>query len=124
MAYGATRVRRASHRTDPRRRADRSRGAGRPTPDDDGEPPVQLKAFQVVRAEPGEARQVEIDIPLDDLAIFDERSGSRRVLPGPYEIHLGVSSAELLLKGGSRSGRRRRHGPTERNEGERGGDQH
>ena len=42
-----------------------------------GEPPAQLKAFEVVRLEPGEPRRVMIDIPLDDLAIFDELSGSR-----------------------------------------------
>jgi hypothetical protein len=35
---------------------------------------------------------------LDELAIFDERSGSRVVPPGQYEIQLGVSSAELLAK--------------------------
>jgi beta-glucosidase len=63
-----------------------------------GEPPTQLKAFDVVRLEPGEAQQIEINIPLDDLAIFDERSQSRVVPPGPYEIQLGVSSAELLEK--------------------------
>jgi len=73
-------------------------------PSDAGEPPAQLKAFVVVRLEPGEARQVMIDITLDDLAIFDELSGSRLVPPGPYEIHLGVSSAELLLKAGLQIG--------------------
>jgi hypothetical protein len=45
-----------------------------------------------------------IDIPLDDLAIFDERSGSHLVPSGPYEIHLGISSAELLSKAGLQIG--------------------
>jgi beta-glucosidase len=67
-------------------------------PLDAGEPPTQLKAFEVVRLEPGEARQVKIDIPLDDLAIFDERSRLRVVPPGRYEIQLAVSSALLLSK--------------------------
>jgi len=67
-------------------------------PSDAGEPPAQLKAFEVVRVEPSEARDVVIEIPHDDLTIFDESSRSRLVPPGLYEIHLGVSSAELLLK--------------------------
>lgn len=66
-------------------------------PPDAGEPPAQLKAFEVVRLEPGQAQQVEITIALDDLAIFDERSRSRVVPSGTYELHLGVSSAELLF---------------------------
>jgi beta-glucosidase len=57
-----------------------------------------VKGFDVVRLEPGEARNVKINVPLDDLAIFDERSGSRVVPPGLYEIQLGASSAELLAK--------------------------
>ena len=67
-------------------------------PPDAGEPPSQLKAFEVIRLEPREARDVVISIPLDDLAIFDERSGSRLVPHGAYETHLGLSSAELLSK--------------------------
>jgi beta-glucosidase len=67
-------------------------------PSDAGEPPAQLKALEVVHLQPAEALQVEIGIPLDDLAIFDELSGSRVVRPGACAINLGVSSAELLLK--------------------------
>ena len=67
-------------------------------PSDSGEPPAQLKALEVIHLQPAEALQIEIGIPLDDLAIFDELSGSRVVRPGAYAIHLGVSSAELLLK--------------------------
>ena len=73
-------------------------------PSEAGEPPTQLKAFEAIRLEPGEGRQVEINIPLDDLAIFDERSRSRVVPPRAYEIHLGLSSAELLLKAGLQIG--------------------
>jgi beta-glucosidase len=73
-------------------------------PADAGEPPAQLKAFKVLRLEAGEARQVMIDIPLDDLAVFDELSQRRVVPPGAYDIHLGVSSAELPLKAGLQIG--------------------
>jgi len=60
--------------------------------------PGQLKAFQIVRLEPGEIREVDMEIPLDDLAIYDDQYGSRVVRAGTYEIHLGVSSADLRLK--------------------------
>jgi hypothetical protein len=59
--------------------------------------PAQLKAFQVVRIEPGQLSQVDIEIPIDDLAIYDDDSRSR-VVPGMYEIQLGVSSVDLRLK--------------------------
>jgi beta-glucosidase len=66
-------------------------------PPEAGEPPVQLKAFQAVRLEPGEASEVGMEIPVDDLAIFGDGSRSR-VVPGMYEIQLAVSSADLRLK--------------------------
>ena len=66
-------------------------------PPEAGEPPAQLKAFQVVRLEPGEVSQVGMEIPIDDLAIYDDDSRSR-VVPGMYEIQLGVSSVDLRLK--------------------------
>ena len=62
-----------------------------------GEPPAQLKAFQAVRLAPGEVSQVGMEIPIDDLAIYDDDSRSR-VVPGMYEIQLGVSSVDLRLK--------------------------
>jgi Fibronectin type III-like domain len=61
------------------------------------EPPAQLKAFQAVRLEPGQASELGMEIPVDDLAIFGDGSRSR-VVPGMYEIQLGASSADLRLK--------------------------
>jgi hypothetical protein len=60
--------------------------------------PGQLKAFQIVCPEPGEVSEVDMEIPIDDLAICDDQYGSRVVRAGTYEIHLGVSSADLRLK--------------------------
>jgi beta-glucosidase len=37
-------------------------------PPEAGEPPAQLKAFQVVRLDPGEVSEVGMEIPFDDLA--------------------------------------------------------
>jgi beta-glucosidase len=67
-------------------------------PPDAGEPPVQLKAFDAVRLEPGEVRDLSIDIPFDDLAIFDDESQSRVVPAGRYEIQIGVSPLDHRLR--------------------------
>ena len=67
-------------------------------PPDAGEPPGQLKAFQVVRLDPGEVSEVDMEIPIDDLAIYDDQYGSRVVRAGTYEIQLGASSLDLRLK--------------------------
>jgi beta-glucosidase len=66
-------------------------------PPEAGEPPAQLKAFQAVRLEPGEASEVAMEIPVDDLAIYYDDSRSRGVQAETYEIQLGVSSADLRL---------------------------
>jgi beta-glucosidase len=66
-------------------------------PPEAGEPPVQLKAFQVVRLEPGQVSEVRMEIPVDDLAIYDGQYGSRVMRAGTYEIHLGASSADIRL---------------------------
>ena len=68
-------------------------------PPDADEPPAQLKAFDAVRLEPGEVLEVSIDIPFDDLAIFDDESRSRVVLAGRYEIQIGLSSLDRRLQG-------------------------
>jgi beta-glucosidase len=67
-------------------------------PPEAGEPPAQLKAFQVLHLDPAEIREVAMEIPVDDLAIYDDQYGSRVVRAGTYEIHLGVSSVDLRLK--------------------------
>lgn len=67
-------------------------------PPDAGEPPVHLRAFDAKRLESGEVRDVSIDIPFDDLAIFDDESQSRVVLAGRYEIQIGVSSLDHRLR--------------------------
>jgi beta-glucosidase len=66
-------------------------------PPEASEPPGQLKGFRVVRLEPGQVSQVGMEIPIDDLAIYDDDSRSRVVRAGTYEIQLGVSSVDLRL---------------------------
>ena len=67
-------------------------------PPEAGEPPGQLKAFQVVRLDPAQVSEVGMEIPIDDLAIYDDQYGSRVVRAGTYEIQLGASSLDLRLK--------------------------
>jgi beta-glucosidase len=59
-------------------------------PREAGEPPAQLKAFQAVRLEPGEASEVAMEIPVDDLAIYYDDSRSHGVQAETSEIQLGV----------------------------------
>jgi beta-glucosidase len=58
------------------------------------QPPRQLKAFEVARLAPGEERRIRTSILIDDLACADEE-GRRRVVPGRYVAHLGLSSRDL-----------------------------
>jgi hypothetical protein len=39
-----------------------------------------------------------MEIPLDNLAMYDDRYGSRVVRARTYELQLGVSSADLRLR--------------------------
>jgi Fibronectin type III-like domain len=50
----------------------------------------------VVRLDPGEIREVAMEIPNDDLAIYDDQ-GRPRALTGTYQIQLGVSSVDVRL---------------------------
>jgi hypothetical protein len=50
-----------------------------------------------VRLEPGQVSELVMEIPVDDLVIFGDGSGSH-VVPGMYEIQLGLSSADLRLR--------------------------
>jgi beta-glucosidase len=66
-------------------------------PPETGEPPAQLEAFHVVRLEPGQVREVAMEIPIDDFALYGAVSQSRVVGAGMYEIQLGVSSVDRRL---------------------------
>jgi beta-glucosidase len=60
-----------------------------------GEPGAQLKGFDAVRLDPGERRELAIDISSDDLKIFDEQSGIRILPTGAYEFRAGFSSRDI-----------------------------
>jgi hypothetical protein len=42
--------------------------------------------------------EVGMEIPIDNLAIYDDQDGLPVVRAGTYEIRLGISSADLPVK--------------------------
>lgn len=60
-------------------------------------PIKQLKAFAKVELQPGEQRTVLLRFPVAELALTNE-AGQRLVEPGEFEIQLGNSSDNILLK--------------------------
>jgi beta-glucosidase len=55
--------------------------------------PKELKAFRRVRLKPGETKTVQVDIPVKDLAYYDERSGWT-VEPASYTLIVGQHSLD------------------------------
>ena len=55
--------------------------------------PKELKAFQRVRLQPGETKTVQLDIPVKDLAYYDEQSGWT-VEPTRYTLIVGQHSLD------------------------------
>jgi beta-glucosidase len=61
--------------------------------------PIQsLRAFERVRLKPGETRQVQFDLPLKDLAFWDDRSGDFRVEPGMVDVRVGAASDDIRMR--------------------------
>ncbi|SDQ65624.1 beta-glucosidase [Chryseobacterium soldanellicola] len=60
-------------------------------------PIIELKGFQKVELKPGEKKQVEIEIPVQDLKFLDEKM-NWTIEKGTYRIMAGNSSKNLPLK--------------------------
>lgn len=58
-----------------------------------GEPVRQLRGFQPVTLDPGQAATVTFTLTARDLAYFDDRAGSWRTAAGRYQVSVGSSSA-------------------------------
>lgn len=56
-------------------------------------PNPQLKAFRKVRLQPGEEKEVTLELPLEAFSLCDE-AGVRRVLQGRYTIYAGTSQPD------------------------------
>ncbi len=67
-------------------------------PDSDFErAPKDLRAFAQVELEPDESSTVVLEVPVQDLAVWDVAMDAWRVEPGAYEVRVGTSSASAPL---------------------------
>jgi len=67
-------------------------------PEEAREPASQLKGFAKVNLQPGEQRQVEVEIPLNALAAWDEETHNWKLWPGRYVVKAAESSRDLRLE--------------------------
>lgn len=61
-------------------------------------PVKELKAFQKLYLKPGEGKKVQMIVHPQDLAFWDEKNHSWKVEPGTFEVLIGKSSQEIVLK--------------------------
>ena len=67
-------------------------------PDSTGEPPKRLVGFDKVMLEPGESKEVTIDVDPLYLSVYDDATSQMKVVPGSYTIKVGGSSQSLPLE--------------------------
>ncbi len=68
-------------------------------PQGDGRPLKELRGFQRVHLQPGEARDVVFTRdPGKDLRHYDEQAQAYAVVPGEYELQVGASSADIRAR--------------------------
>jgi beta-glucosidase len=67
-------------------------------PDSAQEPPKRLIGWTRVELQPGESKQVSVQISRERLTIFDENTDSWKLVPGKYVIRVGSSSRDLPLE--------------------------
>lgn len=60
-------------------------------------PIQQLKGFKKINLAPGESRVVEIDVPMKELALWNEDM-ELVVEPGEFEIQVGAASDDIRLR--------------------------
>lgn len=59
-------------------------------------PVQQLKAFKKVSIEPGQTETVKLEIPISELALYNDRM-QHIVEPGEFEIQIGKSAKEIIF---------------------------
>jgi len=62
-------------------------------------PPKELKGFQRVHLEPGEARTLTFSLDRVAMSFFDPNKGDWTAEPGVFEVLLGASSRDIRLSG-------------------------
>ena len=60
-------------------------------------PVKELKTFAKASLRPGEKTRLRFDIPVRDLAFWDDTVDDWRLNPGVYIIHIGTSSADIAF---------------------------
>ena len=60
-----------------------------------GEPPWQLKAFEKVRLEPGQSKDVQFRLPSRAFASWDEAAKAWKTHAGAYQVAVGSSSRDI-----------------------------
>jgi beta-glucosidase len=60
-----------------------------------GEPPWQLKAFEKVRLEPGQSKDVQFRLPARAFASWDEAAKAWKAHAGAYQVAVGSSSRDI-----------------------------
>jgi beta-glucosidase len=63
-----------------------------------GEPPKRLVGWSKVSLQPGESKQVSVNVPAKYLSIYDEGQNGWKLLRGSYTFLVGGSSQDLPLK--------------------------
>jgi beta-glucosidase len=62
------------------------------------EPPKRLVGFSKVKLNPGESKEVAIEVDAKFLSIFNVEQNAWQLLPGEYGFMVGGSSQNLPLK--------------------------
>lgn len=62
-------------------------------------PLKELKGFRKVFLQPGESKEITINLTERDLAFWDVDADDWRVEPGEFQVMVGVSSADIRLSG-------------------------
>ncbi len=62
------------------------------------EPPKRLVGFDKLMLQPGESREVTVEVDPLYLSIYDDATGKMRVVPGAYTFAVGGSSQSLPLQ--------------------------
>ncbi|HEX3680923.1 MAG TPA: glycoside hydrolase family 3 C-terminal domain-containing protein [Bryobacteraceae bacterium] len=63
-----------------------------------GEPPKRLVGWSKVRLNPGETREVSVDVDPKYLSVYDEAQDGWKLVPGSYKFMVGGSSQDLPLQ--------------------------
>ncbi|UCE95031.1 MAG: fibronectin type III-like domain-contianing protein [Flavobacteriaceae bacterium] len=58
----------------------------------------ELKAFKKVRLKPGDQTRLNLEIPVQDLAYYDESISDWVIEPGDYSIYIGNASDKIYKK--------------------------